>query len=112
MSKYNYSQKRISNTLCFFLLWNSTFGFALSSLIQITFINLIVVSEAYFNILFEGAVYPLDFDLHFLDEVDTCNKLQLTHHHHHQSLNHVGQWGTTDDFATNFLHVSLFSTAL
>ena len=33
------------------------------------------------------------------------------HHHHHQSLNHVGRWGTTDDFATSFLHFSLFSTA-
>ena len=34
------------------------------------------------------------------------------HHHHHQSLNREGRWGTTDDFATNFLHFSLFSTAL
>ena len=28
------------------------------------------------------------------------------------SLNHEGRWGTTADFATNFLHFSLFSTAL
>ena len=34
------------------------------------------------------------------------------HHHHHQSLNREGCWGTTDDFATSFLHFSLFSTAL
>ena len=34
------------------------------------------------------------------------------HHHHHQSLNLEGRWGTTDDFATSFLHFSLFSTAL
>ena len=34
------------------------------------------------------------------------------HHHHHQFLNCEGRWGTTDDFATSFLHVSLFSTAL
>ena len=34
------------------------------------------------------------------------------HHHHHQSLNCEGRWGTTDDFATSFLHFSLFSTAL
>ena len=33
-------------------------------------------------------------------------------HHHHQSLNRGGRWGTTDDFATSFLHFSLFSTAL
>ena len=32
--------------------------------------------------------------------------------HHHQSLHRVGRWGTTDDFATSFLHFSLFSTAL
>ena len=30
----------------------------------------------------------------------------------HLSLHHEGCWGTTDDFATNFLHFSLFSTAL
>ena len=33
-------------------------------------------------------------------------------HHHHQSLSRKGRWGTTDDFATSFLHFSLFSTAL
>ena len=33
-------------------------------------------------------------------------------HHHHQSLNRKGRWGTTDDFATSFLNFSLFSTAL
>ena len=26
------------------------------------------------------------------------------HHHHHLPLNHEGRWGTTDDFATSFLH--------
>ena len=30
----------------------------------------------------------------------------------HLSLNREGRWGTTDDFATSFLHFSLFSTAL
>ena len=40
------------------------------------------------------------------------NKITSTHHHHHQSLNREGRWGTTDDFATSFLHFSLFSTAL
>ena len=33
-------------------------------------------------------------------------------HHHHLSLNREGLWGTTDDFATIFPHLSLFSTAL
>ena len=27
------------------------------------------------------------------------------HHHHHQSLHREGRWGTTDDFATGFLHL-------
>ena len=36
----------------------------------------------------------------------------LHHHHHHQSLNREGRWGTTDDFATSYLHFCLFSTAL
>ena len=36
----------------------------------------------------------------------------LPSHHHHQSFNREGRWGTTDDFATSFLHFSLFSTAL
>ena len=30
----------------------------------------------------------------------------------HQSFNREGHWGTTDDFATSFLHFSLFYTAL
>ena len=30
----------------------------------------------------------------------------------HLSLNREGRWGTTHDFTTNFLHFSLFSTAL
>ena len=29
----------------------------------------------------------------------------------HSSLNREGRWGTTDDFATSFLHFFLFSTA-
>ena len=41
-----------------------------------------------------------------------CQKQVQQSHHHHQSLNRKGRWGTTDDFATSFLHFSLFSTAL
>ena len=41
-----------------------------------------------------------------------CNSWYHPHHHHHLSLNHEGRWGTTDDFATSFLHLSPFSTAL
>ena len=43
------------------------------------------------------------------------DRIEWRHHHqhHHQlSLNREGRWGTTDDFATSFLHFSLFSTAL
>ena len=35
-----------------------------------------------------------------------------TSYHHHLSLKREGRWGTTDDFATSFLHFALFSTAL
>ena len=34
------------------------------------------------------------------------------YYHHHLSLTREGRWGTTDDFATRFPHLSLFSTAL
>ena len=40
-----------------------------------------------------------------------CGTKQTTVHHH-LSLNREGRWGTTDDFATSFLHFPLFSTAL
>ena len=47
------------------------------------------------------------------DSFTATNKSKINiHHHHHQSLNREGRWGTTDDFATTFLHFSLFSTAL
>ena len=39
--------------------------------------------------------------------------VDLSHrHHHHLSLNRQGRWGTTDDFATSFLHFPPFFTAL
>ena len=41
-----------------------------------------------------------------------CETRFKGNHHHHLSLNREGRWGTTDDFSTNFLHFSLFSTAL
>ena len=36
----------------------------------------------------------------------------LYHLHLHPFLNREGRWGTTDEFTTSFLHLSLFSTAL
>ena len=33
------------------------------------------------------------------------------HHHHHLLLNCKGRWGPTDNFATSFLHFSLFSAS-
>ena len=50
---------------------------------------------------------PLTHVLLFSSSCQYCH-----HHHHHQPLNPKGRWGTTDDFATSFLHFSLFSTAL
>ena len=41
-----------------------------------------------------------------------CETRFKGNHHHHLSLNREGRWGTTDNFATSFLHLSLFSTAL
>ena len=43
---------------------------------------------------------------------ETVAAVREYYHHHHQSLNREGHWGPTDDFATSFLHVSLFSNAL
>ena len=42
----------------------------------------------------------------------TESRYQSIHISSHLSLNREGRWGTTDDFATSFLHFSLFSTAL
>ena len=36
----------------------------------------------------------------------------ISHLSSHLTLNCEGRWGTTDDFATSFLHFPLFSTAL
>ena len=33
--------------------------------------------------------------------------LYVIYHHHHLSFNREGRWGTTDDFATSFLHFPL-----
>ena len=44
--------------------------------------------------------------------MEVCLVHHHHHHHHYQSLNREGRRGTTDDFATTFLHFSLFSTAL
>ena len=50
---------------------------------------------------------------HSTFQVHTATKIfQLHHLSSHLSLNHEGLWGTTDDFATGFVHFSLFSTAL
>ena len=34
------------------------------------------------------------------------------HHHHHPSPYNEGRWGTTDDFATNFLHFHVLNCPL
>ena len=47
---------------------------------------------------------------HSLVNWRTC--MLPTHHHQHLFLKREGRWGTTDDFATSFLHLSLFSAAL
>ena len=37
-----------------------------------------------------------------------CFRFVSIHHNHYQSLNREGRWGTTDDFATSFLHFPCF----
>ena len=37
---------------------------------------------------------------------------RVAHRHHHLSLNRKGRWGTTDDFTTSFLHLTLFFAVL
>ena len=39
-------------------------------------------------------------------------RLPFIHIHYHLFHNREGRWGTTDDFATSFLHFPLFFTAL
>ena len=58
--------------------------------------------------------YPTEYlSLYLTRQILFFVFLCLTHHHyHHQSLNRKRRWGTTDGFATSFLHFPLFSTAL
>ena len=57
--------------------------------------------------------YPTEYlSLYLTRDILFFVFLCLTHHHyHHQSLNRERRWGTTDGFATSFLHFPLFSTA-
>ena len=50
--------------------------------------------------------------IQILADVKTSKYTLGYHHHLHQSLNREGRLGTTDNFATSFLHFPLFSTAL
>ena len=45
--------------------------------------------------IFPGGCYVL---------ASVCMSENAPYHHHHQFLNREGRWGTTDDFATSFLH--------
>ena len=49
---------------------------------------------------------------HIKNTISAGRKFCNLPYHHHLSLNPEVCWGTTDDFATRFLHFSLFSTAL
>ena len=48
----------------------------------------------------------------YVENVMISENDDYSFNYHLQSLNREGRWGTTDDFATSFLHFSLFSTAL
>ena len=62
----------------------------------------------------DGAVHRVPGILFCVSQPLCVPKRFLYHHYHHHylSLNHKGRWGTTDDFATSFLHLFLFSIAL
>ena len=60
-------------------------------------------------------IYTADCSVHkvwFVDIDLSAVYRSYLHHHHHQSLNGEGRWGTTDNFAISLLHFSMFSTAL
>ena len=42
----------------------------------------------------------------------SLSSIHYHHHHHNQSLHREGPWGTTDDFATSFLHFCVFHCPL
>ena len=44
--------------------------------------------------------------------VISITSVNFVYHHHHQSINRQGRWGTKDNFVISFLHFSMFSTAL
>ena len=70
--------------------------------------NILTQNTAALNRWAEYCSGPYNYKLH----PDTHHHHHQQHHHHHLSLNREGRWGTTDDFATSFLHFYLFSTAL
>ena len=55
----------------------------------------------------KAAAMTVEGVLNISDTTDPTNSLSS-----HLPLNREGRWDTTDDFATSFLHFSLFSTAL
>ena len=64
-------------------------------------------------LLFKNTLREMGLTVHATQEMFRGMSFTVYHHHHyHLSLNREGRWGTTDDFATSFLHLSLFSTVL
>ena len=60
-----------------------------------------------------GSSFASDIKMYFgIGPDDVAFTRKHHHYHHHQFLKREGRWGTTDNFATSFLHFSLFSTAL
>ena len=88
---YFLHSQRVSRSLC------------LNNLLHSNYIQSDTVIDTIFDVIVNMCVF-----------VHVCKIIHMViiHHHHHLSLNCQGRWGTTDDFATTFLHFSLFSTAL
>ena len=62
--------------------------------------------------LIEAGTQKGDYHHHHHHRRRRRRRRRHDHHNHHRSLNPEGRWGTTNDFATSFLHFPLFSTAL
>ena len=67
----------------------------------------------HFSLKISQVVFELWLATNTLTRTQTQgHSLFIITYNHHLSLDRGGRWGTTDDFATSFLHFSLFSTAL
>ena len=74
-----------------------------------------IVDAQYLPQFYQKTQYSFTTKWHISLNTPNRYTLKVYHHHHHHhylSPDREGRLGTTDDFATSFLHFPLFSTAL